>query len=101
MTGVVKKPRSVTSFPMPSNVVNLVNTWGIRYQKEEKANKLEFLNCQKFWFDYDNDKLDETERLVETVNPELPAEFPGIPLELELEDALIEAILSHRTEQQA
>ncbi len=47
-TGVVKKPRSVTSFPMPANVIKLVNAWGNSYQKEEKVNKLEFLNLQKF-----------------------------------------------------
>ncbi len=47
-------------FPMPPNVIKVVNAWGIRYQKEEKANKLEFLNCKKFRFDSDNDHLEET-----------------------------------------
>ena len=27
-TGVVKKPRSVTKFPMPDHVIDLVNAWG-------------------------------------------------------------------------
>ncbi len=44
VTGVVKKPRSVTPFPMPDRVINIVNAWGRRYQKEEQMNKMEFLN---------------------------------------------------------
>ena len=36
--GVMKNPRSVTSFPMPPNVIKVVNAWGISYQKEEKEN---------------------------------------------------------------
>ncbi len=31
--GVTKKPRNVTSYPMPENVIKLVDAWGIRYQK--------------------------------------------------------------------
>ncbi len=54
---------------MPLNVIKIMNTWGIRYQKEEKANKLEFQNCKKFRFDWDNDELEETEQLVEPENP--------------------------------
>ncbi len=46
---------------MPHNVIKVVNTWGIRYQKEEKVNKLEFLNRKKFQFDWDNDELEEME----------------------------------------
>ena len=41
-TGVVKKPRSVTPFPIPPNVIKVVNAWGIRYQKEEKQKSWNF-----------------------------------------------------------
>ena len=60
-TGVVKKPRTVTQFPCPDRVIALVNAWGRRYQKEERANKIEFLNRKKLKFDWDNDEMDESE----------------------------------------
>ena len=50
-TGVVKKPRTVTRFPCPDRVIALVNAWGRRYQKEERANKIKFLNRKKLKFD--------------------------------------------------
>ncbi len=64
-TGTVKKVRTVKSFPLPTRVIDLVNTWGLRYQKEEKKDKLEFLNCQKLKYDWDNDELEYTEGIVE------------------------------------
>ena len=39
VTGTVKKPRSVTVFPMPDRVINQVNAWGKKYQEEERKNK--------------------------------------------------------------
>ena len=35
-----KKPRSVTPSPMSGRVINIVNAWGRRYQKEEQLKKL-------------------------------------------------------------
>ena len=84
-TGVVKKPRSVTRFPCPDRVIALVNAWGRRYQKAERANKIEFLNRQKLKFDWDNDELDESEPLIESVHANTPAQIPGIELESEIE----------------
>ena len=57
VTGVVKKPRSVTEFPIPDRVIKMVDAWGKRYQKEERENKVEFLNHQKLKYDWDNDEL--------------------------------------------
>ena len=100
-TGVVKKPRSVTEFPIPDRVIGLVNQWGKRYQKEERENKLEFLNRRKLKFDWDNDELVDTNGLTENgliehgfmenglmgdpTYPDIPAEFPGLELVRELE----------------
>ena len=85
VTGVVKKPRSVTPFPMPDRVINLVNAWGRRYQKEEQMNKMEFLNRKKLKFDWDNDELNETDVLLSnSVHDSTPAQFPGIELKNEI-----------------
>ena len=85
VTGVVEKPRSVTPFPMPDRVINIVNAWGRRYQKEEQLNKMEFLNNKKLKFDWDNDELNETDVLPSnSVHEGRPAQFPGIELENEI-----------------
>jgi len=93
VTGTVKKPTSVTVFLMPDRVISQVNTWGKKYQEEEKKNKLEFLNCVQLQYDWDNDKLEESEGLIEELaHPDLPAQFPGIELESELDDGVTIAI---------
>ena len=67
MTGAVKKVRKVKSFPLPTRIIELVNMWGHMYQKEYKKDKLDFLNCQKLKYDWDNDELDYTEGIVENL----------------------------------
>ena len=57
LTGVVKKQECDRVFPIPDRVIGLVDTWGKRYQKEERENKIEFLNRQKLKYDWDNDEL--------------------------------------------
>ena len=82
MTRTVKKPRNVTAFPMPDCIIDLVNKWGQKYQKEEKKYKLEFLNCVQLQYDWDNNKFDSTERLVvDNAHEDIVAWFPGIELE--------------------
>ena len=66
-TGAVKKVRTVIMFPLPTRVIDLVNAWGRRYQKEEWSNKLEFLNRQKLKYDWDNDDLEYSEGIMEDV----------------------------------
>ena len=79
VTGTFKKPRSVTVIPIPDSVIKQVNTWGKKYQAEEKKNKLEFLNCKKLQFDWDNDEFEEPEGATEELTHlDLSAEFPGI-----------------------
>ena len=104
VTGTVKKPRSVTVLPMPDCAISQVNTWGKKYQEEEKKNKLEFLNCAKLQYNWDNDELEESEGLIEELaHPGLPAQFPGIELESELDDGttLAMTILEASKEQEA
>ena len=85
-TGKVKKPRTISVFPMPDRVLKLVNQWGQRSQREEVQNKLEFLNRLKQRYDWDNDDLEDDEGLVEEeeqAHPNIPAQLPGIELEAE------------------
>ena len=35
ITGKVKKPRTITKYPMPNRIIKLANGWGLRFQKEE------------------------------------------------------------------
>jgi hypothetical protein len=103
-TGTVKKPRSVTLLPIPDVVIKQVDQWGKKYQEEEKKNKLEFLNCKKLQYDWDNDELEEPEGVTEDLaHLDLPADFSGIELESELEDGgtAAMAILEASTEQEA
>ena len=73
-------------FPMPDHVIDLVNTWGKRFQKEKRINTVEFLNRRKLKFDRDSNKIirgavSEPEILA---HPELPANFPGMELEKDM-----------------
>ena len=36
ITGKVKKPRTITKYPMPDRIIQLANEWGLRFQKQEK-----------------------------------------------------------------
>ena len=77
----------MTEFPIPDRVIGLVDAWGKRYQKEEKENKIEFLNRQKLKYDWDNEELMD-EGLVadneDPAHPDIPAEFPGLELVMDL-----------------
>ena len=76
-TGAVKKVRTVKSYPLSDHTIDLVNAWGHRYQKEEK--KLEFLNCQRLKYDWDNDELEYTEGIVyDSLNVDFLTQFPII-----------------------
>ena len=47
ITGKVKKLRTITKYPMPDRIIQLANEWGLRFQKEEKKEKLIFMNKHK------------------------------------------------------
>ena len=67
---------------MPDHVIDQVDTMGKRFQKENRENKLEFLNRQKLKFDWDNDELEVNKNLeIARIHPKIPANFPGIELE--------------------
>ena len=84
-TGVVKKPRTITPLPMPDRVIAVIEDWGQRHQKEDKASTLKFLNQKQQQYNWDNDNLEYNEVLIEPdiAHPDIPAEFPGIDLESE------------------
>ncbi len=70
---------------MLDRVIDVVEDWGRRHQKEDKKQALTFLNQKKKLYDWDNDDLKDNEGLVESdiAHPDLPAKFPGINLESE------------------
>jgi hypothetical protein len=84
-TCVVKKPRTITPLPMPDRVIIVIEDWGRRHQKEDRAKTIEFLNRKRQQYDWENDDLKDNEGLIEPdfAHPNIPAEFPGIDLESE------------------
>ena len=99
-TGAAKKVRTVKSFPLPTRIIELVNAWGRRYQKEDKKDKLEFLNRQRLKYDWDNDELEYNERIVDdSGNVDFPAQFLGIELDQELGEAGTNTLLDPTTKQ--
>ena len=61
---------------MPDSVVDTVNKWGMKYQKEKKKNMCKFLDRLKRDFAWENDEYEIPEETL--VHPEISAEFPGI-----------------------
>ena len=65
---------------------------------------MEFLNRLQLQYDWDNDKLEESEGLMEDLaHRDLPAQFPGIELDSKTNDGATSAmtILEASTEQEA
>ena len=88
-TGVVKKVRTIRVFPMPDNVIKVVDAWGKRYQKEKRKNLLTFRDRNKQAFSWENEELDDhgIPPVAASVENQLsrsqsgPALMPGIALE--------------------
>jgi hypothetical protein len=70
---------------MPYRVIKIVDDWGRRHQREDKAKTLDFLNHKQQQYYWDNDDLEDDKRLVESdiAHPDIPAKFPGVNLESE------------------
>ena len=86
-TGVVHKMRTVTVFPMPDNVIKLVNAWGRRYQKVAKKDLLTFLNRNKQPFDWENEDLHQDDAINQPLiraKHLTPANMPEIELERDM-----------------
>ena len=96
-TGVVKKTRTVREFPMPDNVILLVNAWGKQYQKNLRRSLVTFLDRRKQPYDWENDDLSGMDNITEVIRAdEYPCNFPGIQLEREsdIDDAAaVEVVL--------
>ena len=58
---------------MPDSVVDTVNKWGKRYQKEKKKKMGKFLDRLKPDFAWENDEYDTPEEA--PIHPEINAEF--------------------------
>ncbi|KAL7536101.1 hypothetical protein ACHAXR_010695 [Thalassiosira sp. AJA248-18] len=104
--GVVKKSRTVTEFPMPDNVIKLVNAWGKRYQKTTSKSLMTFRNRNKQPFDWENDELNDADDVIEVTRADesVSANFPGIQLERESDvdtSAAVEAVLPPSMEEEA
>ena len=86
-TGIILKPRTIVSFPFPDCVIETVNKWGRKFQKETRINKIDFLNRHQNNYAWDNDNLDDNNKsLVYSNVPHLhlAAEIPGVDLASEI-----------------
>ena len=82
-SGKVKKPWTIKIMPVPDQVIILVNKWGKRFQRESQRHKLEFLNCHKDKYAWDNDDLEDDDMALvkdEIPHPGISAEIPGVDL---------------------
>ena len=81
--GGVKKPWTMIEFPMPNQVITLVEKWVYRSSREDTQSRLALLNLHKQKFHCANKDVDNSESLVEYTHQEISAQTPGIDLEVE------------------
>ena len=94
-TGNIVTWRTVTAPPMPELIQKLVNTWGLQAQGKKCKNSVEFLNCMKHKFEWENNDIPMYKTTGEEKNiihPTLNTEIPGVVLEEDFED-VAEAII--------
>ena len=80
--------KTMTVFPMPDNVIKLVNSWGRWYQKESTKYLLTFLDRKKQPFDWENEELhqdDDINQPLISVKHLTIANIPDIELKRDLE----------------
>ena len=74
------------SFPVPDRIIETVNKWGRKFQKETRIHKIGFLNCHQNNYAWDNDDLyDNDNAMVESnmPHPHIAAKMPGVDLSSE------------------
>ena len=88
--GRIMKPLTITKYMMPDRIISLANECGLRFQKEEKKEKLVFMNRHKQRYDWDNEDLNIKERLVlpDPAHPDIPTDLPGISIGNDEHDAI-------------
>ena len=103
-TGKIKKPLTIVYLPVPSRIIETVNKWGRKFQKETRINKIDFINRHQNKYAWDNDNLDDNGNALVEANvppPHLAAEMPGVdpvsetpgvPQGISREDGAIEII---------
>jgi hypothetical protein len=70
---------------MPNRVIKVVKDWRRHHQKEDKKKFLEFLNCKRQQYDWENIDLEDVKGVVESdiTHPNIPIKFSGVNLESE------------------
>ena len=77
--------RTITWLPIPTRIIQVINNWGKSQNNADFKKKLEFWDCLKQKYDWENDDLDVTEgkvyseRLIQHMH--IPAEIPGVRME--------------------
>ena len=82
-TGKVKNPRTIVSLPVLDRIIETVNIWGRKFQKETRIHKIYFINRHQNKYAWDNDDLDYNDKALVEDNvpqPHLAAEMPGVDL---------------------
>ena len=86
-TGRVLKRRRWTEYPMPDRVVKKMEWWGKQTRRELYPGGIEYKNRKNepFEWTYEDDLDGLVEEVAEAPLPDVPAEFPGVLLESDLE----------------
>ena len=73
----------IVYFPVPDRVIETVNKWGRKFQKDTRIHKIDFLNRHHNKYAWDNLDLDDNDNALVEANvphPHLAAEMPGVEL---------------------
>ena len=82
-TGKVKKPRTIVSFPVLDRIIETVNIWGRKFQKETRIHKIYFINRHQNKYAWDNDDLYYNDKVLVQANlprPHLATDIPVVEL---------------------
>ena len=81
--------QTIKRLPMPDRVINVINDWGKSQENTEFKNKLEFWDCPRKKYDWENEDLDVSDGKVEVEPvsnfPHKPVEIPGVRIESDLQ----------------
>ena len=79
---------------MPDGVIKTVSRWGQGQKAITFGNNLEFLNCAKIQFDWENEELGLGDLVDEKkVHPSIPAEILGVSSESDFEPSILDTVV--------
>ena len=88
-TGKVVLRHTISRLRIPERVIKINNYWGKPHKNAGFKNNLEFWDCMKNKYDWDNGDLDVSDGKFEVepvgAYPHVPAEIPGVPMESDLQ----------------